>query len=388
MINFYTVVIFSCILSLISLAIDVGKNTIFSSSDVKWFRATFLLVAVGALCEWGGIIFNNYHSEPNWIHALTTLTEFSITPFLTIFLARSCGMRHKIKFFLIIMSIHCILEIALLPFGGIFYIDDEGIFQRGAFYAIYMIFCGISFIYIMYVFALIGKQSGLRNIPALILIIIITVVGQTACILDGNIYTGYISITLTAILLYNYIQNFIRLQMMTAIDLEQEIINHDALTGVSSRTHFEKKEKEIDQSIVNNQDLDFAICICDINNLKFINDNLGHDEGDIYIKKCCKSICDYFKHSPVFRIGGDEFAVLLLNEDLRFLDDIKKDLNAFSIYEATKISDIEKRTSYSSGFAIYNPDKDKSFSDVFKRADAEMYKNKKELKSMMRKNNL
>ena len=45
---FYSVVILLCILSMISLAIDVGKNTILSSSDIKWFRFTFILVIIGA----------------------------------------------------------------------------------------------------------------------------------------------------------------------------------------------------------------------------------------------------------------------------------------------------------------------------------------------------
>ena len=45
--------------------------------------------------------------------------------------------------------------------------------------------------------------------------------------------------------------------------------------------------------------------------LKLINDTYGHEKGDIYLKTACNAICDVFRHSPVFRMGGDEFAVLL-----------------------------------------------------------------------------
>lgn len=384
MINFYTVVITICILSLISLAIDVGKNTIFLKNDIKWFRFTFLLAAFGALCEWGGIIFNNYFSEPNWVHAITTLAEFSVTPFFSVLLARSCGMKRFIKPLLLLMCTHFILEVILLPFGLIFYIDTEGNFQRGSLYFIYMIYCGLSFIYILLVFALIGKHSGLHNIASLIFIVLVTIIGQAACIYNGNIFTGYISITMTAILLYNYIQIFIRQQMLSTINIEQEIANHDSLTGVSSRSLFEKVSRDMNIQIKENvTNIKFAICECDLNNLKYINDTYGHEFGDNYIRRCCKVICDYFKHSQVFRLGGDEFGIVIKDDDFQNLNSIIFELHNFSISEAKKDSDFKERTSFASGYAIFDPEKDKTVSDVLRRADTEMYKNKKEIKSIM-----
>jgi GGDEF domain-containing protein len=52
----------------------------------------------------------------------------------------------------------------------------------------------------------------------------------------------------------------------------------------------------------------------DLNDLKHINDRYGHERGDEYIVNCCRLICQVFKHSPVFRIGGDEFVALLRGE--------------------------------------------------------------------------
>lgn len=43
--------------------------------------------------------------------------------------------------------------------------------------------------------------------------------------------------------------------------------------------------------------------------LDCLNDTYGHTAGDNYIKGCCKVICQIYKHSPVFRIGGDEFKI-------------------------------------------------------------------------------
>ena len=64
----------------------------------------------------------------------------------------------------------------------------------------------------------------------------------------------------------------------------------------------------------------------DANNLKMINDNYGHGAGDEYIKGCCKILCDVFCHSPVFRIGGDEFAVILKGRDYHNRNDLMKEI--------------------------------------------------------------
>ena len=84
----------------------------------------------------------------------------------------------------------------------------------------------------------------------------------------------------------------------------------DSLTHVGNKGAYLQKLQEI-----NNSEKDFAIVMVDINNLKKMNDELGHKAGDMYILGCCKMVCQAFLHSPVFRVGGDEFVVVVENED-------------------------------------------------------------------------
>ena len=77
---------------MISLAIDVGKNTILNKGDIKWFRITFIFAAIGAVCEFLGVLFDRTAIGMPILHKLITFTEFSISPFLGVVLARSCGM--------------------------------------------------------------------------------------------------------------------------------------------------------------------------------------------------------------------------------------------------------------------------------------------------------
>ena len=379
----YTVTIIICIISMIILAIDVGKNTILNRNDIKWFRISFIMAAIGAACEYFGVFLDKMPGSPVYLHWFITFTEFSISPYLAIFLARSCGMQQKFKPMLVIMGVHVILEIISLFTGIIFYIDSNGNFQRGNLYFLYIIFCGISFFYILLVFIRIGIRSRLRNLINIILIACIMIVGQAANIIDGSINSGYMSICVTATLLYICLQNIFRHIMIEKINIEKNISSHDALTKVMSRVSYNDKVKAFDKLIEENpQEVKFAVCECDLNNLKIVNDNFGHDNGDVYIINCCKIICNFFKHSPVYRIGGDEFVAVLQTDDYDNLEQIKKDVLDFSIGEMKKELPLVEKKSFAAGFAVYDPSTDKSFADVIKRADVEMYENKRMLKEM------
>ena len=379
----YTVTIIICVLSMIILAIDVGKNTILSKGDIKWFRITFILAAVGAICEYFGVLSDKTKIFPPRLHWFITFVEFCVSPYLGICLARSSGMKRAIRPMLILMTVNVVMEIISLFTGIVFYIDSNGVFHRGVLYWSYLAFCGLDFAYVLFVFIMIGIRSRLRYLINLFLITSIMIVGQTANTINGNINSGYMSICVTAVLLYICIQNMLRHVMIETINIEKDISNHDALTKVMSRVSYNNKIKEFDNLIKEQKEnTKFAVCECDLNNLKIINDNFGHDHGDKYIIGCCKIICNVFKHSPVFRIGGDEFVAILQSDDYDNLEQIKNELHDFCVAEITNPVTLIEKKSFAAGFAVFDPKHDKCFADVMKRADAEMYENKKMLKSL------
>lgn len=123
--------------------------------------------------------------------------------------------------------------------------------------------------------------------------------------------------------------------------------------------------------------VDFGVIVCDVNGLKQINDTLGHKAGDAYIQDACRMLCEFFKHSPVFRIGGDEFVIFLEGRDYQTRHEILREINA--IIERNIGSN---RVVISLGLSDYDSSCDKSFHDVFERADGRMYERKMQLKSM------
>ncbi len=164
--------------------------------------------------------------------------------------------------------------------------------------------------------------------------------------------------------------------MKTQVSHMDVLAYQDALTHVKNKAWYDKIQERIDTDIANGN-AKFGILMADLNNLKKINDSYGHEHGNDFISGACHVICVIFDHSPVFRIGGDEFVVLLENRDYeergRLIEELK---SAFTRISSDESKEPWERFSAAIGFAIYDPDTDKCMNDVFKRADGLMYKDK------------
>ena len=133
----------------------------------------------------------------------------------------------------------------------------------------------------------------------------------------------------------------------------------------------------MDKAISDGEELAFALIVFDLNDLKYVNDKLGHDAGDKYIIESCNMIKAYFKGSELYRYGGDEFVLFIENKEYEkrhalleaFNRKIDKSFETGNPIIATGISD-------------YRPGKDNTLRAVFSRADERMYVRKKQLKEI------
>ena len=151
----------------------------------------------------------------------------------------------------------------------------------------------------------------------------------------------------------------------------------DSLTNVKNKGAFSDFTDDLQCRInAGDSELEFAIGMFDCDDLKLVNDRYGHEKGDIYLKTASRAICKVFQHSPVFRIGGYEFSVILMNEDyynrealLKRFEKITGDINnlAKNKWDQANIS---------MGIAEYDPEKDSSVADIVRRADKQMYEDK------------
>jgi len=147
----------------------------------------------------------------------------------------------------------------------------------------------------------------------------------------------------------------------------------DALTGVKSKYAYMEAEAQLDHQIETQSQPPFAVVVLDVNDLKKVNDTSGHQAGDQYLRDACRMICQTFKHSPVFRVGGDEFAVIAQGHDYEHIDQLIRGIEEHN-RENTRAGGV----AVACGMARFTDDT--SVASVFRRADMDMYANKQCLK--------
>ena len=160
----------------------------------------------------------------------------------------------------------------------------------------------------------------------------------------------------------------------------------DALTSVKNKGAFSNAIEELQKQMdADREKLEYAIGVFDCDDLKAVNDAYGHDKGDVYLKTACKLICRIFAHSPVYRIGGDEFAVILRNQDyanraelIRRFEQESRDINAENEVRWQQVR-------AAVGLAEYDPKQDCLVVDTVRRADKSMYLNKHARKDALKR---
>ncbi len=161
--------------------------------------------------------------------------------------------------------------------------------------------------------------------------------------------------------------------------LQHLLAYRDSLTGLRNTTSYKAWVGDFDAKIQTEKPA-FGVMVLDLNYLKKTNDTYGHNVGNRLIVSASQLISEAFKRSPVFRIGGDEFLVILQGRDFENRDTLFEKFdeacaNAFVDLETEKIP-----VCIAKGFSVFDPTTDTQFYDVFNRADDEMYKNKNRMK--------
>lgn len=136
----------------------------------------------------------------------------------------------------------------------------------------------------------------------------------------------------------------------------------DTLTGLPNRNAYYRAARKMDENITAGEAPEFTMVMLDVNNLKVVNDEQGHDAGDELLKQAARQMNDAFGGHPTYRIGGDEF-VVLIGEAV-----------------ADACFAVEGEVSIACGSATYRPGEDTCVADVLARADTAMYECKRRMK--------
>lgn len=185
------------------------------------------------------------------------------------------------------------------------------------------------------------------------------------CSADGDIGILAQSLRHTVDHLKSYISNI------------NNLASTDSMTNMKNRTAYLARITELDMLLAKKQLSRFAVIMFDLNNLKFVNDNFGHAEGDKYIISTAKRLRQHFPNAELFRFGGDEFVAILFDVSPTEIDEMIID---FEESLARRNKHLGYKMSIACGYALYHESYDVCFADVYSRADAAMYAQKRKLK--------
>ena len=154
----------------------------------------------------------------------------------------------------------------------------------------------------------------------------------------------------------------------------QEAAMRDALTGVKNRRAFVKAEKEINAAIADGKCDSFALAVCGVMDVDGMLAAGETERAERTLTEACGLICDMFRHSPVYRLGEDQFTVIMRNRDLRDKDRLLEQLQV-AVDENRK----QGGAALATGIAHFDPAVDASLQSVVERANIAMYENRLEL---------
>lgn len=160
--------------------------------------------------------------------------------------------------------------------------------------------------------------------------------------------------------------------------LHKDLFNTDYLTDLKSRNAF---DIDVENLGARKSYRGIGFYVIDLNNLKKVNDTLGHDAGDLYLQAAAQAFRNTAgKHAAIYRTGGDEFVLLSTGSSVDQMEELTREMRLQFDQNKPKW-DID--LSFSIGYAIYDPELDPNLSATYRRADMMMYKNKRAFHAQM-----
>lgn len=356
----YNIIMFITLLTLILMLGIITCDKNISKRKRNAFIAIYVFIIVASSCEWAGVFLNGISGNVVILHKIVKFLEFSITPFFPVIYSKtifSVSKKHSnleiIPF--VLLAFHSILEFLSMHYGFIFYVDSDGYYHHADFYIIYVFAFILSAIYLFKKLFEFSKYYQNRNIVVLLMIVTFITIGVSIQFIDSNLRITWITVSIASIFVYIY-YNGITMYV-------------DHLTKLLNQRSY--------KSYLRNVSFPVVILLFDVDDFKNINDNYGHVFGDQVLTSIGKAIKDvYSNYGYCYRIGGDEFCVVLTKTDS------VKELNTNFINKLNEIRSLEPRLPYVSiGYSHFEPGY-QDISDAVKDADGKLYAHKENCKRM------
>lgn len=351
MITFYTVIVLEIIFLMIILGIMVNTNDLLPQHKRRMFLMLTTIIILAVAAEWSGSMTVLFDGSFRQLHIWTKVLELTLTPVVPFLCAeilnQSARFFGRVRWFYYILLVHTGLEVFSAFEGFIFYVDENDVFRHGPFYWLYLVTYSSASVYVLLVGYQVSRKYQNKNRFILIPMLALLLFGIAANQYDKSIKTAWLTVSLVVMLIYIFYNGM--LQRM------------DEMTMMLNRTSYDNRLSRIHRPVI--------IQFFDVDYFKTVNDEYGHLYGDNCLRNLGKIIRrTYGKYGTCYRIGGDEFCVIL--DSAEFPID---ELNTQFFSEMRKHRETDENFPFVSlGYSKYDPSCE-SIVDAIQRADSVMY---------------
>ena len=357
----YFVSIFLTEMVVLLMFVNIGSNRNINKKHRRYFRLTYGLIALTAMCECvGRFISASAIIGLKPVLIISKFMEFSITPCIPVIYASIFKIGSKNESFahraiLLLLSFHLFAEVLSLYSGIIFSVNNLGVYQRGNHYTMYV----VSFIFAgLYLFWMVVRFSSFyqnRDLKLLVSIVLFLTSGVTLQFILSEVNITWLTISVSSIFMFVYYENI--------------TLYTDGLTALlNQRSYKSQLERGFEEETI--------VLLMDVNDFKTINDQYGHNYGDLTLRSIGNAIKEvYSPYGYCYRIGGDEFCVFMKPKVEA------RELNKQFIAKLIELQAEDTRFPLVSiGSAVYRPQNGSSILDAVEEADKNMYEEKRRLK--------
>ena len=265
----------------------------------RGFFLAFALIACISVLEVITIVVDSTPPGYRWLNILSNYLGFGLAPAVALCLVyvldKKSVIRRGFKAAVCCEGVYLLFLAATLPYGPVFSVSRENLYARGEYFYIYVVMYYVSMLYLMV--ATVRTAAALQNRSRMLIYPLTLFLGAETVIQLAlpALHVTWLCVTLLSVLYYIYCS-----EMWNQLD---------ALTGLLNQNSYLNRTAEMRRS-------GGVLVVFDVDDFKQINDRYGHLQGDV----CLAEIADcikkaYARRGYCYRIGGDEFCVLLRDGD-------------------------------------------------------------------------
>ena len=348
--NLYSAIVLITGLTLAITVSDILSNRLTTREDKRAALIACLIIALPMLAEWVSVSLDGAPAQLRSIHVTAKLLELILAPAIGVAVAFAYGDAKHPELALTLVAAHAVFQCLALGFEWVFRVDAENGWQRQELFVIYALVFVLSVAYAFSSVVIGGKAYQIGVDAMLVLTLLLVTAGIWIMLVYPRVRITYLCIAVGNLLLY--IRHY------------KVMLQVDAVTGLLNRRCYDVNITDMGSRS--------AIIMLDIDRFKRVNDTYGHSVGDLCLRNVAEELTAvYGKYGLCYRIGGDEFCVILQ-------DGIEKTelLNKLFLARIRRLREKDRRMPGVSMGCVYYDAAASDIRDVLREADAMLYQDK------------